>query len=514
MQTRTLRKISAISLFAMMVFPLGIHSAPLWQGKGRIAISSDGNEHDHDDWAATPLSLALIAAKGLQGQLALYTYSDHVWGSNIDHSDGKVQARTSSVEGAKQFGFDTTRFVEAVSNPEKAYNALRDVINASSAENPLILVAAGPMQVPGEAIKRADTRKLPFVTIVSHSQWNDKHSDNPESDEPRHSGWTWSEIESYGRPHGLKTVHIVDQNGRDTRVDSGPDYDGLRADTAKFQWIRTSTARNNSAYKRGSWDWLYSRLQTCIKKPTSTSSIREFDPSDAGMFVFIFTGTERTNPSDAKSILENPIAVQSSSSSVSPSSSSGASSSSSITTGPTDIADLHAVQASNGAVQLNWTDTQGETGYRIRRKTEGASTYTNIADVTSGTTQYLDASAIPGVTYVYMVRPLVDGIAAAISNAVTITTTAQALAANLDIEPNPFRTDPLASFQLNQTAQTAVFKAYNNLGTMVLRINVPNPVQGEYLVLLNGASQLQSGSYVLKLWVDGKQAATQTIVHQ
>jgi len=37
---------------------------PVWQGKGRIAISADGNEHDHDDWAATPLTLALLAASG------------------------------------------------------------------------------------------------------------------------------------------------------------------------------------------------------------------------------------------------------------------------------------------------------------------------------------------------------------------------------------------------------------------------------------------------------------------
>jgi hypothetical protein len=49
---------------------------PLWEGKGRIAISSDGNEQDHDDWAATPLSLALLAAAGLQ---------DHIWGSNQSH---------------------------------------------------------------------------------------------------------------------------------------------------------------------------------------------------------------------------------------------------------------------------------------------------------------------------------------------------------------------------------------------------------------------------------------------
>jgi hypothetical protein len=59
--------------------------SPLWQDKGRIVISSDGNEHDHDDWAATPLSLAIIAARGLQNRLTLYIYSDHIWGSNYEH---------------------------------------------------------------------------------------------------------------------------------------------------------------------------------------------------------------------------------------------------------------------------------------------------------------------------------------------------------------------------------------------------------------------------------------------
>ena len=66
---------------------------------GRIAISSDGNEHDHDDWAATPFSLALLAAKGLQVNLVLYTFSDHVWGSNIDHNNARQEMLTSSLEG-------------------------------------------------------------------------------------------------------------------------------------------------------------------------------------------------------------------------------------------------------------------------------------------------------------------------------------------------------------------------------------------------------------------------------
>ena len=32
----------------------------------RIVVVTDGNEHGKDDWAATPLTLALIASKEIQ----------------------------------------------------------------------------------------------------------------------------------------------------------------------------------------------------------------------------------------------------------------------------------------------------------------------------------------------------------------------------------------------------------------------------------------------------------------
>ena len=59
---------------------------PLWQSKGRIVVSLDGNEHDHDKWGGTPLSLAIIAANGLQDKLSVHIYSDHICGSNHEHT--------------------------------------------------------------------------------------------------------------------------------------------------------------------------------------------------------------------------------------------------------------------------------------------------------------------------------------------------------------------------------------------------------------------------------------------
>lgn len=278
--------------------------SPLWQGKGRIAISSDGNDHDHDDWAATPLTLALLASQGLQDKLVLYTYSDHIWSSNIAHKtspsglNGYQHMRESALGGQKWFGFDKTNFICAVDDAEVAYNAMRDVINQSSKKNPLIIVAAGPMQVVGEAINRSDIKKRKFITVLSHSTWNNVHSDTPGKSEPSHTGWTFKEMqEIFGVDKGgnVKFVQITDQNG-------GDGYDGFNAPKAKFDWIKTSEARNNSVYKAGSWDWLYTRQETCVKEKGVN-----FDPSDAGMIVYMLTGIEKTEPFMGQKLMENPV---------------------------------------------------------------------------------------------------------------------------------------------------------------------------------------------------------------
>ncbi|WP_406683247.1 hypothetical protein N1F78_11200 [Seonamhaeicola sp. MEBiC1930] len=280
-----------------------VAQTPLWEGKGRIAISSDGNEHDHDDWAATPLSLALLSAANLQEELVVYTYSDHVWGSNQEHPTSPLgltayeQMRESALAGQKWFGFDNTKFICAVDNAEVAYNSLSGAINASTADDPLIIIAAGPMQVVGEAIHRAEVSKRQYVTLISHSNWNNNHSDKPYKEFwDTHSGWTFQEIkDAFSNNEGgnLKAIRITDQNG-------GKDYDGLKASMEQFDWVKTSEARNSKAYKPGAWDWLYKRLKTCIKKG-------DIDASDAGMVVYLLTGIEKTSVQMAKDIMENPV---------------------------------------------------------------------------------------------------------------------------------------------------------------------------------------------------------------
>lgn len=167
---------------------------PLWQDKGRIVISSDGNEHDHDDWAGTPLSLAMIAAKGLQNKLSLYVYSDHIWGSNHEHPgingvSPYEQMKESTLTGAKLFGFKKTQFICAVDNAEVAYEALKNQINQSTIDNPLFIIVGGPVQVIGEAMGRSEIANRKFVTIISTvNDWNNFHADKPYSAWENHTG--------------------------------------------------------------------------------------------------------------------------------------------------------------------------------------------------------------------------------------------------------------------------------------------------------------------------------------
>lgn len=259
--------------------------------KGRIVISSDGNEHDIDDWAATPMSLALLTAKELQDQLTVYVFSDHTWGSNKENPGADAQMRESAFIGAKKFGFKKTKFIEAAAAPNYAVIELTLQINKSSAKDPLTILAAGPMDVIGNALNEADSTKFKHVRLISHSIWNDEHADKPYEWE-KHQGWTWAEIKEKFESKGLQLDHIADQNG-------GEGYEGLKADLTQYDWLKNSPKKDGKPFEKGSWEWLYSRLQAAQKDG-------EFDPSDAGMLLYLLSGTQKNNPDGLREVLENP----------------------------------------------------------------------------------------------------------------------------------------------------------------------------------------------------------------
>jgi len=285
-----MRKEFLIAFALMLSFVT--YGQPIPYSSGRIVISSDGNEHDHDDWAATPLTLALLASQGLQDSLAVYTFSDHIWGSNHEKKDGKEQMLISALEGKKIYNFKKSNFIEAVTKPNEAVSAITKQINLSHKNSPLTIIAAGPMEVVGRAIASAEPQKLKFVRLISHSNWNNKHADKPYNWE-EHSGWTWNEIKERFEPQGLICDRILDQNG-------GKDYEGLKAPMQQYDWMKTSKIKQRSKKHKKQLDWLYNRQLTCVKKG-------DFDPSDAGMIVYLLTGKQKTSPEDVRQIIEAPV---------------------------------------------------------------------------------------------------------------------------------------------------------------------------------------------------------------
>jgi hypothetical protein len=141
----------------------------------RIAISQDGNYHDRDDISDVGLSCAIIAKAGLRQNVVYWGTSDHYWLTNTSQ---EADMQSSIAGGANRFGpFPNAQFINVRANHATAVNSLSSAINASSANNPLLVLENGPAQVIGQAIQASDPNARKYVTVYSQSAWNDRHAE-------------------------------------------------------------------------------------------------------------------------------------------------------------------------------------------------------------------------------------------------------------------------------------------------------------------------------------------------
>lgn len=294
-------KSKAIALFAFLFLtqciwqPLSAKNTDYWMGKGRIAISSDGNMHDNDDMQATMMTMMILAKANLQDKVTLYTHSDHIWGSQ----NNDLEIMTNLVEeSCTRFGFYNTNRMAAVSDPDAAYAAMAAEIAASTADDPLFIIAAGPMQVVGESLNKANATNpdaLNYVTVISHSKWNNNHSDHApgglppkeDADEPKHSGWIWSEMEtSFGSKVNFN--YISDQNGTgDKPYESKDKFSAPSWDSWNF--MRDHQDPNVK--------WVFTQGQANPKGP---------DYSDAGMAYYLVADLDGVRGDD----MGNPVKLK------------------------------------------------------------------------------------------------------------------------------------------------------------------------------------------------------------
>jgi hypothetical protein len=249
MNKKTLLALTAILFFTLSVN--GQKSSINFPG-GRIAFSSDGNQHDKDDWGATAMSLAMLHYAGLGDKLVHYDHSNHMGNNNARWEQKMIE---SAKGGATRFGLDTTIVFNAQTEAEKAIANFKKQAEMSSKSNPLWFICAGPMEMPYRALSAVKKSKLKYVYCISHSTWNEKHNDA----ENYH---TWEDMK---RDFPQVTFYnIIDQNSSDGVDDfNTPDY--------KWFWLKNSTNPN--------WQWLF-----------AMDDKKGYDVSDAGMTWWLITG--------------------------------------------------------------------------------------------------------------------------------------------------------------------------------------------------------------------------------
>ncbi len=221
---------------------------------GMIAFSSDGNQHDKDDYGATAMSLAMLHYAGLGDKLVHYDHSDHMGDNDITMNSKMVEAAEI---GAQRFGLNTSIVFDDQKEATEAVANFVAKAATASADNPLWFICAGPMEMPWRCLDACAADKRQYIHCISHSGWNNRHND-------AQNFHTWADMKSDFKE--VTFYDIIDQNSSDGNYD-------FNTPEAKWLWLKNSPKSDDN------WKWLFDRNEK-----------NTFDVSDAGMTWWLITG--------------------------------------------------------------------------------------------------------------------------------------------------------------------------------------------------------------------------------
>src|SRR6185503_4906975 len=128
----------SMNRIVLMIVALGLvittsaqSAGPYVNGKfqGSIAYSADGNHNDPDDWAASPVALAIFAEAGLKDRLVHFHYNCIL--PKTDPEWEKTHAQ-SVLGTAERYGYDRQVFYDCHQDVEAATSSIARAIDASS----------------------------------------------------------------------------------------------------------------------------------------------------------------------------------------------------------------------------------------------------------------------------------------------------------------------------------------------------------------------------------------------
>lgn len=242
--------------------------------KGRIAFSSDGNYNDEDDWGAFPMAVAMLDSFGVKDRLVHVDYCNILPKNDTRFYREMV---TSVLGAADRYKIDRSILFDCQTDLEAAIQSITEAINASSVDNRLYYVLAGPMEVPFQGIMKSDPDKRQYVYCISHSGWNDGYT---QSDSALHIHNKRDVI-----PSGIHWIQCKDGN-KNLAHPGGVGKRSTPQQWALYHWLRDSTDPNLR--------WIFTRLEAEGRA----------DISDSTMTYFLLTGDEDADLPKLRSLLD------------------------------------------------------------------------------------------------------------------------------------------------------------------------------------------------------------------
>ncbi len=265
----------------------------------RYAYSCDGYNQDRDDVAASAMTLALFDRVGMTDRIVHFHFNTN-FGGEPRHAE---EHRKSVLETAVLFGiikevngndayFDVSRSDEE----KKAAIAhlAGQIINASK-KKPLMIFAAGGVQVPYAALKKAiddgaTQKALQSVSFVSHAQANEvtRNTNGPNPD----FSYNWNDLKQLspfvqfidytsplvnGRRDGVVSLS---QNSTDWNQAPRDNRPGVNA----WEWLKQYGQHvEGFGFSGTQGEWLLTRLKAAGAPEFGLNGNAEGDASDAGM---------------------------------------------------------------------------------------------------------------------------------------------------------------------------------------------------------------------------------------
>jgi len=248
------------------------------QFHGRIAYSGDGNNRDRDDLFASAVSIAMFRAFNVTDKVVHFDYNSILGEDDPEY----LKVHEESIRGAaERFGLPARVIFNDSRQLDAAIRSIRDAVNASTADDPLYFVIAGPMEVPWRGISAADPARRQHVYCISHTVWNDVFFWDASNRQLTHHRRDLLDL-------GVNWVQIRNQQGLGTCPE--PKHGPCPPEKwALWDWMRDSKQTNVA--------WLYERLMA-MGRP---------DCSDSGMVYFLLSGNEQPSVQDLNRLLHGQV---------------------------------------------------------------------------------------------------------------------------------------------------------------------------------------------------------------